>query len=443
MREVEPRVQRPRRLRRLVNHVFPERQLHLRTEGRVSFIRLTRGTQIIFAMAVALASAWMAFSSVTYVLHERVVAAKDNEVANARLAYRSVLFQVAEYQKKFTGIAGDLEENYDLMLDLVEHNTDLQQNLKAVENQLVSIRRDRRKVISMREELGKRLADIQEQMRALANRNFTLRDDLDTIETNLQAALAERNEALFNGNRMRRQIRGLEVRLVRLQRSQQDSVQRLTEQTVANIDGIEKVVELAGLKLSRLLSSGDEPTNGQGGPFINAHPDTRPDTEPAAELEASLTRLYAYLDRWQALQSVMQRLPLTTPLNYFNVTSSFGKRRDPINKRWAMHYGVDMGSVFKSSVYVTAPGVVTYVGWKGKYGRLIEVDHGAGIKTRYGHLHKTLVKKGQKVSFRKKIGLLGSTGRSTGAHLHYEVLFKGSPHNPMNLIKAGHYVFQE
>ena len=82
-------------------------------------------------------------------------------------------------------------------------------------------------------------------------------------------------------------------------------------------------------------------------------------------------------------------------------------------------------------------------GWSGKYGKLIEVDHGAGLKTRYGHLHKILVEIGRQLKFRDKIGLLGSTGHSTGAHLHYEILFKGKPKNPMKFIKAGRHVFQE
>ena len=87
--------------------------------------------------------------------------------------------------------------------------------------------------------------------------------------------------------------------------------------------------------------------------------------------------------------------------------------------------------------------MVTYAGWKGKYGKLVEISHGAGLKTRYGHLNKFYVKKGQKVKFYQKIGLLGSTGRSTGAHLHYEIVFRGRAKNPMKFIKAGRNVFQD
>ncbi len=202
---------------------------------------------------------------------------------------------------------------------------------------------------------------------------------------------------------------------------------------------MENFVSIEGFKVNLLLKADASLAKGQGGPFIAAKPDGLPGDRLRVELENLDTRL----NRWEALQTVIRRLPLTAPLDYYYVTSAYGKRRDPLNKRWAAHYGVDLGSPFKSTVYATAPGVVTHAGWKGKYGRLIEVDHGAGIKTRYGHLNKTLVKKGQKIKFRQKIGLLGNSGRSTGRHLHYEVVFKNRPKNPLKFINAGRYVLQE
>jgi murein DD-endopeptidase MepM/ murein hydrolase activator NlpD len=250
--------------------------------------------------------------------------------------------------------------------------------------------------------------------------------------------MSERNKALEEGIQMRAQINGLENSLVELEQSQQDAVRRLTEHTLANIDGVEKLIGITGLKADKLVSSVVDRAPAQGGPFISA----LPNGEPAGTLRSSLINLDSYLVQWNALQGVMRKLPLTVPIDYFQQTSRFGKRRDPLNGKWAMHYGIDLGGVFKSAVYATAPGVVFYVGWKGKFGRLVEIDHGAGIKTRYGHLHKTLVKKGQKVGFRDKIGLLGSTGRSTGAHLHYEIQAGGRPQDPMKFIKAGRYVFQ-
>jgi murein DD-endopeptidase MepM/ murein hydrolase activator NlpD len=476
------------RSRWVINRLFPERQLVLRTEGRISYLRLSKTIQMSLVFLVLLAGGWIAFTSVNYSLHDKVLAGKENEIAHARLAYHSLLNEVVEYQKKFTSINRDLEENHALMLGLVERNATLQQNLKSVENQLTSTEQDRARVVSAREGLkGKlavvqnemlglvernaalqenlksvenqltsteldrvrvvaareglkdQLAGIQNEMGTLTNRNLSLKDNLGVIETDLQTALLERNQALFDGTRMRRRIRELEGYLDTLQGSELETVQRLTDQTVAQIEDMQKVMKLAGLKADRVLDASTFASRGQGGPFIEA----KPDALPANRLRADLAILESHLQHSAALKATMAKIPLTAPLNSFYVTSRFGKRRDPINKRWAAHYGVDLGSIYKSRVYVTAPGVVTYVGWKGKYGKFIEVDHGAGITTRYGHLHKTFVKKGQKVKFRDKIGLLGSTGRSTGAHLHYEVLFKNKAKNPMNFMKAGKYVFQE
>jgi murein DD-endopeptidase MepM/ murein hydrolase activator NlpD len=184
--------------------------------------------------------------------------------------------------------------------------------------------------------------------------------------------------------------------------------------------------------------AGVKKNQGQGGPFIAL----KPDTEPAKRLKATLANLNSHLVQYEELDALMKRLPLAAPLDYFSISSHYGKRRDPINKRWAKHYGLDFGGAKRTSVYVTAPGRVTYAGRKGKYGKYIEVDHGFGFKTRYGHLNKILVKRGQKVDYRTKIGLMGSTGRSTGPHLHYEILVKGKQKNPWRFIKAGRYVYK-
>ncbi len=435
MAKRHPGIRKTKWIRRL----FPDRQLHLRTEGRVSFFRLSHGLQLTILALFLVTGAWMTFASVSYMLHDKVLAAKDARIVSAHLAYRSLLGEVALYQNKFTGITRDLEENHAMMLGLVEQNAALQQNLKSVAIQLSSTEKEKKFVISARKNLKEQLAEIDSKMSSLSNRNYTLKDSLDSTELDLQTAMAERNKALFESTRMRRHIKSLEGRLVDLQKTEEESVKQLTNRTTDYIDTLKKVIKFTGLKVNRLLAADNSLPRGQGGPFI----EVKPDDLPANRLKANLSNLHSYLQQSAGLQGIMAKLPLSAPMNSFYITSGFGKRRDPINKRWAAHYGVDLGNVFKSSVYATAPGVVTYSGWKGKYGKLVEVSHGAGIKTRFGHLHKILVKKGQKIKFREKIGLMGSTGRSTGAHLHYEVLFKNRYKNPMKFIKAGRYVFQK
>jgi murein DD-endopeptidase MepM/ murein hydrolase activator NlpD len=94
------------------------------------------------------------------------------------------------------------------------------------------------------------------------------------------------------------------------------------------------------------------------------------------------------------------------------------------------------------SVYATAPGKVVYAGWRGRFGRFVEIDHGNGIRTRYAHLRKIFVRKGDTVANRDKIALLGTSGRSTGPHVHYEVMFKGRAVDPRKFLQAGKHIFK-
>ncbi len=424
--------------RDLIERLFPERQLVFRTEGRVNFFRLGSGAQFGAAALAALALCWTAFSSYSYIFHSRIVAEKNAEIFNHRLAYSSLLKQVSDYQRSFTELSIKLDDSRNAMLELVERNAALQQNLKTVESQLRHTEDERARIVSVREDLQGKLNNIQSSMREMAGRNFELRDDLETVESDLQSVAQERNQALFESARMRRKIKGLETRLSELEETETEAVNRLAESAGGAIEDMERVIELTGLDPDALAKAAGG-AKGQGGPFFAA----KKNGAPASRLQGDLIGLDSRLRRWETLQDAIIRVPLAVPLDGYYVTSSYGKRRDPVNRKWAMHYGLDLGGTLKSPVRVTAPGVVTHAGWKGKYGKLVEIDHGAGIKTRYGHLHKVLVKKGQKVSFRDKIGLLGNTGRSTGAHLHYEVVFKGKTRDPMKFIKAGRYVFQE
>ena len=154
-------------------------------------------------------------------------------------------------------------------------------------------------------------------------------------------------------------------------------------------------------------------------------------------------RLMKLSKDWQQLQTILECAPLTSPVDYYNLTSKYGNRKDPFTKKPAWHQGVDLGAWPGTRVRATAPGEVTYAGRKGGYGQFIVIDHGCGIETAYGHLKRIHVKKGQIVDYRNTIGEVGSTGRSTGPHVYYEIRIKGKPVDPYQFIKAGRYVFKE
>jgi murein DD-endopeptidase MepM/ murein hydrolase activator NlpD len=128
--------------------------------------------------------------------------------------------------------------------------------------------------------------------------------------------------------------------------------------------------------------------------------------------------------------------PAGQPISKGWLSSYFGKRTDPFNGRQEMHKGIDFAGQMGSGIKATAAGVVTWAGKRYGYGNLVEINHGNGISTRYGHCQDILVKVGDKVEQGQKIGLMGSTGRSTGPHVHYEVLKNGRQVNPSKYVRA-------
>lgn len=163
-----------------------------------------------------------------------------------------------------------------------------------------------------------------------------------------------------------------------------------------------------------------------GGPFEAAPADAAP-----ANADAQFRSLFQTWRKLDVLEQTVIAIPSMQPVDNIKLTSSFGVRSDPFNGSAAMHAGVDIPGPQGTPIYATADGVVGRSGRYGGYGNLITVNHGKGIETRYGHLSKLLVAPNARVTRGQLIGLMGSTGRSTGSHLHYEVRIDGAAVNPM------------
>ncbi|HZG45358.1 MAG TPA: M23 family metallopeptidase [Allosphingosinicella sp.] len=208
------------------------------------------------------------------------------------------------------------------------------------------------------------------------------------------------------------------MQLMLAQQAHQANQQRL-RQTSA-------VVRKLGLDPSRLLAR----YGGVGGPLVEAGAD---DVDPRfAQLFASWKQL-EQLE--QGVASIPSALPI--PLNQARLTSGYGTRSDPFRGRAAMHSGIDLAGPIGTPIYAAADAVVGQAGVLGGYGNLVELEHGAGIATRYGHLSSIMVRAGERVRRGQLIGLMGSTGRSTGSHLHYEVRIDGRAVNPLPFLQTG------
>ena len=176
--------------------------------------------------------------------------------------------------------------------------------------------------------------------------------------------------------------------------------------------------------------------------------DTDAHAEPADAQFQALFTTWKRADRYD--QSGMMTAPASPQVNVpslrpvtlttINFTSGFGVRADPFRHSAAMHAGIDLAGPIGTPIYATADGVVSKAGWGNGYGNMVQISHGAGMETRYGHMSRLLVAANTRVHRGQLIGLMGSTGRSTGSHLHYEVRIDGRAVNPVPYLRSAEYV---
>ncbi|WOH85088.1 peptidoglycan DD-metalloendopeptidase family protein [Bradyrhizobium sp. BEA-2-5] len=231
---------------------------------------------------------------------------------------------------------------------------------------------------------------------------------------------------------------GVDNVLVRLQTSL-DQVERRQVAALASVeDSIDSkvrrmrgVISDLGLNMAQLEAA--TPRSGMGGPFVPVKL-----SADAGAFERQLYRININRAQMQRLNQTLALVPYRKPVvGEVEFTSGFGVRSDPFLGRPAMHTGLDFRAASGDPVRVTANGKVVSAGWSGGYGRMVEVDHGNGLSTRYGHLSEINVKVGEIVKIGQVVGLVGSTGRSTGPHLHYETRIEGEAVDPQKFLRAG------
>jgi murein DD-endopeptidase MepM/ murein hydrolase activator NlpD len=425
-------------LRGAARSLYAEREIILRSNGSLRYIRLSRVVQA-FVVVVALAGAgWFSWRSVLYVDQQLAMANQEREIASRRAAYDRLVVELTESRVRFAAITQRLEENHAELMGLLDQNAGLKNEVKGLQSRLHTSDAAQDQAQSRGADS---LARVQDRLQRLERRNTGLMGELRATESKLFAALRERTEVEMERERLTEQIDTLEGRVANLQASQEGLLDRVAERTVSDIDRVQRALSQIGVDVDRLLERSGSGGLGQGGPFVAATAETTA-TDAGDPFVATIARLDVHMDRWQALQKVLRTLPLIAPVDQYYVASPYGKRRDPINGRWAVHEGVDLAGPHGSPVHAPAPGTVVFVGPNGRYGRMVKLNHGLGITTVYAHLSQTLVKVGQKVRYRQEIGRLGSTGRSTGTHVHYEIQMDGKPLDPFKFFKAGRDVFK-
>jgi len=377
------------RLRHLLDRLFPERHLYLRANGETRGYVLTTRKQVMLACAGVAVGAWTILATASTAFSAFNATTVEREVARTKARYERLM---ADRQARLDTAVVQLQTTAGSVDELA----------KTVEKRHAA--------------LGMVLGNFQGIPGA--------ERELTPV---IPASRADRPPL---------------ERVLAIKLDQERLIARAQNFARTRAERLRLAFRLAGLNPAAYISGAVG--SGLGGPLVDAK-----DAKALAAVldvdEAFAARIKNAADNlseMRGLADAAERLPFDRPARGVRTTSGFGIRFDPFNSRPAVHQGLDFAGPFMTPIYATAPGVVSFVGVRSGYGNTVEIDHGGGFKTRYAHLQSFSVKVGERVGVGTRIAAMGSTGRSTGVHLHYEVWMNGRPQNPLRFIKAGDYVQQ-
>lgn len=404
-----------------------------RSRGDVRYVALSSRGQMAMAVSILAFAGWVGYASVNVFYRDAMLDARDRRITELSLAYERLAADYEKNQENFVVASRDLEERYRRLYDMAmkQRTPALPADTAAADPKAVAP------------------AKPAAQAKAEAPKTDAPKDAPKTEDV----ASIEDLEGMLRESKARPPVpavkpRDIETRILSVRGHQRDLIDELGARTEKSTALLEKALQRTGLDIGAMLARASEARAdvGVGGP-LKSLTDSNGQTVAVASLdpvERDMNNLEGKLGRWGELMALAQRLPLDLPMaGEAEVSSTFGRRTDPFTKQLAFHAGIDFIGPNRAPVMATAPGVVVFAGRKGPYGRAVEIDHGLGVKTRYAHLSAISVQAGDTIAFGRQLGTMGSTGRSTGQHLHYEILLDDEQIDPGKFIEAGYNVFKQ
>lgn len=311
----------------------------------------------------------------------------------------------------------------------------------VAESNLASFQEEKARIADSRERLDAYSSDLDQVVEDLQGRQDVLEamsemlpEEIQTVDTNVTDSSAETAETVEHIGTYFPQARGL-AEIEARQLAYVENMTRYADWRASRAEDALRKLNLDPRAMGRVTRA--DVTEAMGGPLELLA------TSADGSLDPRFERLGMSLARMNALERALDGVPQVVPAAVRRITSSFGYRRDPFTRRSAMHSGIDFKAPYGSPILAAARGQVTYAGWKGGYGRVVEVSHGNGLLTRYAHMSRVDVSVGQSVDAGERLGGLGSSGRSTGPHLHFEVRINGRAINPRPILETAPDVLKE
>jgi murein DD-endopeptidase MepM/ murein hydrolase activator NlpD len=375
-------------LHAVTGRVFPQHQIYFRTNGNVRYFTVSTKAQMGAVSVAGLIAGWLVFASSSFWLSNDALLDKERALAAQQQ-------QMAALQGRITALhsdMSDLKSRMSMSADRIQARQTFLQNLFANRMKI-----DKTIVTRMNS------AEVVQPKTPLTREQEAALKDLRKVENSQMAFVGTAAQA--------------------------------ADARYAQLDGM---LRRMGLSAQQMAQATPGVNYGTGGPLVKASLDRG----AYSTLQPEFKDLYMSWTKLDLLQRAMLSIPAFLPTKNFQFTSGFGNRYDPFNGGNAQHAGVDMAGPLGTPIYASADGVVVRAGWVGAYGNMVEIDHGRGLTTRYGHLSAINVNVGERVSQGDVVAAMGSTGRSTGSHLHYEVRINGAAVNPMPFLEAARDVLE-
>lgn len=459
---------------------FPERQIYIRSDGRVQFFTFGPTLQATLAGLSLIFLGWVAFASVNVIFKDRIIAAKDhryqqmqstyeNRVADLQVSYDELNGALVSAEDTFKSTADQLEAKQRTVARLLNRKDTVDSTLASLRGTTVSTAADEQSMPARpasntagdsvdamppadsaiggddpdgNSEIGVMPDSAQPQPRTAKPAKASF---LDNAVGRLAAAFFSQKKRAVSYKVVNQPafhvLAAQTARLMKMSRTQTSLLVAADSQLSGSISDIEAVMRRVGINPDRMEQEASD--EGVGGPFIPVSA-MRIEGISDASFTKAFAGVSAHVKELDTLFAAFRHVPLTRPVygSEFEMTSGFGARIDPFTHRLGFHPGMDFGGPWGATITATAPGVVDWAGYRGGYGQMVEIDHGFGIKTRYGHMSAILIKVGARVDKGTPVGKLGSTGRSTGPHVHYEVWLGDVVRDPSRFIEAGRHVLK-
>ena len=394
-----------------LERTFPERQIYHRSGGSVSYISISPRKQMIAAGGAALAVGWFLFATASVLAQGPTMAARSDALD--------------QNEARWQRWVSDTNARAATAQSLLEERTEAFQRATVEFEQ----RHDTLKLLLT----ALRSPDSIDTASLRGNGSDFLMEA--SIEEG--APRQSRSAPVMTASL---EVAGFRANIDQLRSEQSAFLDEAEQLAVERSEQARGVLQLTGVGIGRF-----EEQREVGGPLVELTSVGLDDEldEESIRFSERVTQVAARLEEASFYQSLMDTLPLGEPISVAHrETSGYGLRTDPFSRRPAFHAGMDMAAYWRAPIVAAGPGVVTYAGPRSGYGRLVEIDHGFCFKTRYGHLNSVEVQTGDEIQLGDLVGRMGSTGRSTGPHLHYEVWFRGKTYNPVNFLRAGQHVHQ-